>query len=66
MSLLEFDHRKDRRSLSHRYAEMETEVKEMATAALQNEQVTRGRVQAIEGLLSRSFWGRLRWLLTGR
>jgi len=42
-------------------------------AALQNEAVTRQRVEALESglsylaaVLSRGFWGRLRWLILGR
>ncbi len=46
-------------------------------AVTHDEQVTRTRVQALEhgltslageagGILGRGFWGRLRWLLTGR
>ena len=42
-------------------------------AALQNEQVTRQRVDNIEAgltrvsvLLGRGFWGRLRWLVMGK
>lgn len=45
----------------------------MAEAALQNEALTRERVATLERhalavgvVLSRSFWGRLRWLLLGR
>jgi hypothetical protein len=44
-----------------------------AQAALQNEQVTRQRVELLEkavatqaGILARPFWGRLSWLLRGR
>lgn len=43
------------------------------TAALQNEQATRGRVDALEAwtkevdaMFARPFLGRLRWLLLGR
>lgn len=35
-------------------------------AALGNEQKTRERVEALEALLGRPFWGRLRWLLSGK
>ena len=34
--------------------------------AIKNELLTRSRVDAVESLLSRGFWGRLRWLLTGK
>jgi hypothetical protein len=44
-----------------------------AEAALTNEQVTRDRVQGLEtwanavnGLLMRGFWGRIKWVLSGR
>ena len=37
-----------------------------AEIAIQNELLTRSRVDANESLLSRGFWGRLRWLLTGK
>jgi hypothetical protein len=35
-------------------------------AALTNEQITRQRVERVENLLQRPFWGRLKWLLFGR
>lgn len=35
-------------------------------AALNNELLTRGRVDRIEGLLRRGFWGRALWLFLGR
>jgi len=34
--------------------------------ALQNEQVTRQRVDMIEAVLARGLWGRLKWLCLGR
>ena len=34
--------------------------------ALQNEQVTRQRVDMIEAVLARGFWGRIKWLCLGR
>ena len=37
-----------------------------AQAAIVNESITRKRVEALEELLRRPFWGRLRWLVTGR
>ena len=43
-----------------------TKQERLSTAALQNEQVTRGRVDCIEGLLGRRFWGRFKWLFFGR
>lgn len=64
--ITEFNHAQARRSLKHRYAEVENEVKDLAMSAYQNETVTRGRVVSIEALLSRSFWGRFNWLLTGK
>ena len=39
---------------------------DMAKAANQNEQVTRLRVEAVEEVVRRGFWGRLRWLVLGR
>jgi hypothetical protein len=48
-------------------------VKEETQAALTNEQITRKRVDGLEdwvkvanALLSRGFWGRMRWVLTGK
>lgn len=38
----------------------------MAKAANQNEQVTRFRVEAVEEVIRRGFWGRLCWLMLGR
>ena len=35
-------------------------------AALFNEQLTRKRVEHVEALLYRGFWGRLRWLFLGK
>ena len=63
---IDFNHVRDRRSLKHRYAEVEGEVRPMVVAALQNEAITRGRVVALEGIRDRSLWGRLRWLLRGK
>ena len=42
------------------------EYQSMAKAANQNEQLTRQRVEAVEEVIRRGFWGRLRWLLWGR
>ena len=36
-----------------------------ANAAVTNEQITRHRVEMVEAVLRRNFWGRLRWLLWG-
>ena len=66
MEPLNFNHARDRRSLKHRYAEVEGEVRAMVEAAIQNELITRRRVDALEGIRDRSFWGRLRWLLRGQ
>jgi len=33
---------------------------------INNEGITRARVDRVEGLLARGFWGRLWWFLTGR
>ena len=43
-----------------------TEAHVNAAAAVKNEQITRARVERIEAVLSRGFWGRMRWLLFGR
>ena len=42
------------------------QVAQNALAAVTNEQITRQRVERLEGFLGRGFWGRLRWLFTGR
>ena len=47
-------------------AKLITKHEQKAIAALQNEQVTRARVDRIEALLSRGFWGRLKWMILGR
>lgn len=62
----EFSHAKERRSLSHRYADLEKEVRPLAEAAYRNEQLTRERLRQLEVLMDRQFLGRLKWLLTGR
>ena len=48
-------------------------VRKQADAAVQNEAVTRTRVENLEAhaekvgrLLTRGFWGRMRWLLRGK
>jgi len=66
MTTLDFNHRRDRRSLHHRYAEVESEVRKMAEAAIQNEQVTRKRVELLEAILYRPWRGKLKWLLLGK
>ena len=63
---LDFNHVRDRRSMKHRLAETEREVKEIAVAALQNEMTTRGRVDLLEKWQQRSLLGRLRWMILGR
>jgi len=42
------------------------EVAEAARDTDHNEQVTRGRVEGIERLLTRGFWGRVKWLARGK
>jgi len=50
------------------------QIKDKAQAALENERSTRERVEhlerwaqaASETLFGRGFWGRLRWLVTGK
>jgi stalled ribosome alternative rescue factor ArfA len=42
------------------------QVAQNALAAVTNEQITRQRVEKLEALRGRGFWGRLRWLFTGR
>ena len=41
-------------------------VRRNAEAAVNNEQLTRRRVEHVEDILRRNLWGRLRWLLFGR
>lgn len=43
-----------------------TKVDSIADAANRNEQLTRQRVTRLETLLSRTFWGRMKWLFLGR
>lgn len=62
----EFDHARERRSLPHRYAELEAEVRPIAESAYRNELVTRGRVETLEAWRGCSFMGRLKWLFLGR
>ena len=70
MNLVQFDHKRDRRSLATRYAELEGEVSAKVQAAIQNERVTRDRVEMIEAYLtnwgSLTLKGRLRCLLFGK
>lgn len=47
-------------------AESLNELVAAVKAAHKNEQITRARVDGIDGLLSRGFIGRLKWLLLGR
>ena len=42
------------------------DVQNLAQAAVNNELLTRQRVEILEGVLGRGFWGRMRWLLLGR
>lgn len=42
------------------------QIKQEATAACTNEQITRQRVEAVEQVLRRPFFGRLKWLFLGR
>lgn len=53
-------------TVNDKYRQMLEEQNEAVRAALVNEQVTRARVEAIEAVLSRGFFGRLKWLLKGR
>jgi len=66
MSLIQFDHKTERRSLQHRYKELDTEVRKIAESAYGNEEATRARVTVIEQILGRPFLSRLRWLFTGK
>jgi hypothetical protein len=63
---INFDHARDRRSLKHRYAEVEGEIRAMVEAAIQNELITRRRVDILDAWQARPFWGRLTWLLRGK
>ncbi len=47
-------------------AKLITKHEQKANVALQNEQVTRARVDRIEELLSRKLLGRLKWMILGR
>ena len=38
----------------------------LAIVVNNNEQLTRKRVEYLEGIVGRGFWGRLKWLLLGR
>ena len=42
------------------------DAQKMAEAAVNNELLTRQRVEYLEAMIGRGFWGRLRWLLLGR
>lgn len=42
------------------------EVAEAVRSTDHNEQVTRARVEGIEAVLGRGFWGRFKWLLRGK
>ncbi len=60
-------------AVQHKWKEQARIVNLKASTALQNEQITRQRVEACEKalgevmqLLARDRWGRLRWLLTGK
>jgi hypothetical protein len=64
--MTEFNHARERRSLKHRYQEMDEEVKPLAQAAYMNEGYTRERVKRLEDAVYRPFWGRLKWLLLGK
>ena len=48
-----------------RRANAAEETRKAVQSALTNEMITRKRVELLESLVARSFWGRLRWLLTG-
>lgn len=69
MSVLSINRKVSAREL-RRQLQAEAEV---AQAALNNEELTRARVEAVErgleflaGVMGRGFWGRLTWLLCGR
>lgn len=69
MSVVKLSGRQARQRLAEQKHAAAEELVKFVKAALQNEQVTRSRVDAIEqwktGLTNRSLWGRLRWLVTG-
>ena len=47
-------------------AKKHEETRQAVVSALRNEQITRMRVETLEALLVRSFWGRMKWLLLGK
>ena len=53
-------------TVNDKYRQMLNEHAEAINAALVNEQVTRVRVEEIERVLGRGFFGRLKWLIKGR
>lgn len=55
-----------KKTVNERLREHLDKSEEALAAALNNEQVTRFRVERVEGLLSRGFVGRMTWLLTGK
>lgn len=45
---------------------LDGDFREAVKAALQNELLTRRRVEALEAVMTRGLWGRLKWLLAGK
>lgn len=54
------------RAVFEQRAKKQDETRQLAQAANTNEQITRHRVEQIEGVLRRGFLGRLKWLFLGR
>jgi hypothetical protein len=55
-----------RKQVAETAAALEGDYKQAIQAALNNESLTRQRVETLEALLTRKFLGRLKWLLVGR
>ena len=55
-----------KKTVNERLKEHLSESEEALKAALHNELVTRQRVDRLESLARRGFWGRLNWMVTGR
>jgi hypothetical protein len=54
------------RSVFEKKAKEHAVTRDAVRAAITNELLTRHRVEILEGVIGRSFLGRLRWILTGR
>ena len=61
--VLKFESKK---TVNERLKERLGERDEAIKAVIKNENITRRRVDFIEAFMTRSFWGRLRWLILGQ